>query len=360
MTAQPSRIAFIGSGNIAGPYAESLARHPEVQLVGVFDLDQEKSQAFASAHAIASYANLDELCSDAPDIVVNLTSAPFHYETTRELIERGQTVFSEKPLAMEHSQAAELVDLAVARNQRLAGAPSLWLGAAQLAAADALREGAVGTVRLINAEVNQGRIESWHPAPFTFYQVGPVADAGVYPLTYLTAVFGRIRRVTAVSATLLSTRTTLDGETFEPKSPDAWFIVAEFASGPLLRLTCTFYNDSAAQPRFIEFQGDSGSLRLDDWLLPGSSLSKAEFGEGYSILRETDEDCPLDWSLGVLDLAASLLEDRPHRTRAAHAAHVVEVLDAIAESSRIGAGVDVHSDFESALPLVTEFNDTTN
>lgn len=363
MTAQISRIAFIGSGNIAGPYAESLGRHAELKLVGVFDLDQEKSQAFASAHEISSYLSLDELCADRPDIVVNLTSAPFHYATTRELIERGQTVFSEKPLAMAHVQAEELVALADDHELRLAGAPSLWLGAAQLATAEALRDGAVGAVRLINAEVNQGRIESWHPAPFTFYQVGPVADAGVYPLTYLTAIFGRIRRVTAVSTTALPNRTTLDGQGFEPKTADAWYIVAEFASGPMLRLTCTFYNDSATQPRYIEFHGDNGSLRLDDWLLPGSSISRAAFGSEYSTFRQADENKPLDWSLGVLDLAAAILENRPHRTRATHAAHVVEVLDAIAESARSGAGVDVVSDFESALPpmpVLPALNANTN
>ena len=40
-------------------------------------------------------------------------------------------------------------------------------------------------------------MESWHPNPAPYYEVGPLADVGVYPLTFLTSVFGPVREVTA-------------------------------------------------------------------------------------------------------------------------------------------------------------------
>ena len=49
--------------------------------------------------------------------------------------------------------------------------------------------------RAAYAEVNWGRIESWHPAPQAFYEVGALFDVGVYPLTLLTALFGPARHV---------------------------------------------------------------------------------------------------------------------------------------------------------------------
>ncbi|MFC8521389.1 MULTISPECIES: Gfo/Idh/MocA family oxidoreductase [Micrococcaceae] len=348
-TPSPSRIAFIGCGNIAGPYAESLSRHSELALVGVFDLDESKRRDFAAEHSCTAYSSLDELCADTPDVVVNLTSAPYHYATTLDLIDRGQTVFSEKPLAMNHREAQELVKRADEKNVRLACAPSLWLGAASLSVADAIQSGTIGTVRLIHAEVSQGRIETWHPAPHSFYQVGPVVDAGVYPLTYLTAIFGPIRAVTAVGHSLLEERSTLDGGTFSPATADAWIVVAEFESGPMLRLSCNFYVHSDTNPRAIEFHGDGGSLRLDDWLLPGSSTHQAKFGNSYQI-QAPGEDLPLDWCLGLADIAAALRENRPHRTTGEHAAHVVEVLDAIAQSADKGNRVEVTSSFPSPLP----------
>lgn len=352
------RVAFVGCGNIAGPYAASLARHPELQLVGVFDVDATKRAAFADLNECANYATLDALVADQPDIVVNLTGAKYHYATTRDLLTRGQVVFSEKPLAMTHQEAAELVELAERQGVRLACAPSLWLAEASLAAADAVLAGDVGTVRLVNAEVNQGRIEAWHPAPQAFYDVGPVIDAGVYPLTYLTAVFGPICRVTATSATLIEHHTSMSGKEFDLSTPDAWFVIASFESGPVLRLSCTFFVDSATQPRFVDFHGDSGSLRVDDWIMPGSALETAGYAEKFTPSRPRDATKEIDWSIGLVDLAAAIRDDRPHRNQAAHAAHVVEVLEAINRSAEIGQPVEVHSSFPA--PLHAPASSTTN
>ena len=344
-----SRISFVGCGSIAGPYAACLARHSELGLVGVFDLDVVKRSEFADSHGCADYASLDELCADSPDIVVNLTNAPYHFETTRELLARGHTVFSEKPLSLRYHEAQELVETAAEHSVRLACAPSLWLGRAALTAAEVLSSGSIGSIRLINAEVNQGRIETWHSAPRSFYQVGPVVDAGVYPLTYLTAVFGPIRRVTASSATLLAQRTTVRGEIFNPERADSWIVAAEFESGPILRLTCNFYTNPATNPRTIDFHGDSGTLRLNDWITPGSEIKRAEYGEGFQVLVPGDDSLELDWCLGVADLAKSIRASRPHRTGAEHAAHVVEILEAIQKSAENGTPVGVESHFPSPL-----------
>ncbi len=344
----PSKIAILGAGNIAGPYATCLARHAELRLIGVHDLDAAKRGTFAAAHGCQDYPSLDALCDDAPDIVVNLTSAPFHHATTRELISRGQTVFSEKPLALMHQEAVELVDLARQHKVRLACAPSIWLGAAQLQAAAAVRSGAAGAIRLVTAEVNQGRIELWHPTPASFYQVGPVFDVGVYPLTYLTAILGPVRSISAVSATVMPERTSLAGEPVPVATPDAWLVSAAFESGPLLRLSCNFYVSAKTVPRHIDFHGDVGSLRLEDWILPGAGTMRAAYGEPFATASEAVEQ-EIDWSLGVADLAAAIREDRPHRTTGEHAAHVVEILEAIAASASEGRRVPVRSSFPNPL-----------
>ena len=71
------------------------------------------------------------------------------------------------------------------------------MGDAQETAWSLIAGGAIGNVRVVYAEVNWGRIETWHPRPEPFYAIGPMADVGVYPLTILTAMFGPARRVTA-------------------------------------------------------------------------------------------------------------------------------------------------------------------
>lgn len=340
----PTTLAFIGAGNIAGPYAESIARHEELDLAGVYDVDSAKAAEFAESHAIAHYATIDALEDADIDIVVNLTSAPFHYDVTKQLIERGQSVFSEKPLALTSEQARELVILAAEKGVRLGCAPSLWLGTSAQDAAALVRQGDIGTVRYVTADVNHGRIESWHPAPENFYRVGPVVDVGVYPLAYTTAVLGPIRSVSATATIALPQRVALSGASFEVSTADAWVIAAEFESGALLRLTCNFYVASATEPRRVDFHGDRGSIRTKDFFSPAAGVDRADYGSAYEPLIPA-ADTPQDWALGVAEMAAALEDGRPHRASAEHAAHVVEVLEAIATSAAEGRRVAVGSSF---------------
>lgn len=354
----PTRIAFVGTGNISGPYAASLAQHPELELIGVFDVAQQKAEDFAKEHGVTAYPDLDALGAARPEIVVNLTSAPYHYSTTKDLIARGHTVFSEKPLALTSAEAAELVELAESAGARLSCAPSIWLSPASLRAAELVRGGSVGDVRLVTAEVNQGRIETWHPAPQLFYQVGPVTDAGVYPLTLLTATLGPIVEVTATSAHMLPERTTLDGDVFPVPTPDGWVATARFATGALLRLTCTFFVDSATLPRAVDFHGVDGSLRLHDWVRGDSPISRSDYARPLEVIVEGENVADVDWCLGLADLAASIKEDRPHRVSAAHAAHVVEILEAIARSAESGQRISLSSTFPSPFAATDSAHDS--
>jgi hypothetical protein len=53
----------------------------------------------------------------------------------------------------------------------------------------------------------------------------------------------------------------------------------------------------------------------------------------------------VDWGRALGELAAAIAEDRPHRASGAHAAHVVEILDAVETSVREGRPVEVTSSF---------------
>src|SRR6478736_5174689 len=107
---------------------------------------------------------------------------------TPRALEAGRHVYSEKPLALHPIEARTLVELARSRGLRLGCSPSTFLGEAQQTATALVRSGRLGTVRAIYAEVDWGRIETWHPAPAPFYDVGALFDVGVYPLTLATTM----------------------------------------------------------------------------------------------------------------------------------------------------------------------------
>ena len=139
------------------------------------------------------------------------------------------------------SEARELVELAVTRGLRLGCSPSTILGEAQQTAAAWIRAGRLGPVRAIYADVSWGRIETWHPAPAPFYEVGAMVDVAVYPLTLATAMIGPARSVRAWGWELSPDRVTLDGAPFRIGSPDFIVATVELEGGAVLRLTASFY-----------------------------------------------------------------------------------------------------------------------
>ncbi|MER3553564.1 MAG: gfo/Idh/MocA family oxidoreductase [Meiothermus sp.] len=348
------KLAIVGCGNIAGPYSKDIRKYPELELVGFYDVDISRAQTFAAEHGGKAYDSLSALLADPQvELVVNLTIFDAHYEVVKRALEAGKHVYSEKPLALEYAQAQELVELAKTKGLRLAGAPITFLGEAQQTAMRMVREGQLGPVRMVYAEVNHGRIESWHPNPAPFYAVGPMLDVGVYPLALTTALFGPVRRLTAFAKTLFPHRVTKDGQAFTVEAPDFYVVNLEFASGPLMRLTSNFYISSKTlQGEGIEFHGDKGSLHLHSWFAANSGLEYAEFGGAYApvpLVRPTDSG--IDWARGLVDFAGAIAEGRPSRLTGEHAAHVVEILEATNESARSGKTVELRSEFTPPAPM---------
>jgi predicted dehydrogenase len=335
----PLGLGIVGTGNIAGGYARDALTHPEIRLVAATDLDPTRAAAFAETHACRAHASLDELLADdAVDIVLNLTVHQAHHEVTKRALEAGRHVYSEKPLALRYEEARELVDLAAAQGVRLGCSPSTFLGEAQQTAAALIRGGRLGTVRAIYAEVNWGRIETWHPAPVPFFEVGALVDVGVYPLTLVTTMLGRARSVRAWGWDLKPDRTRIDGTPFRIGSPDLVVVAVELASGPILRLTTSFYvGRPAKEIGSLEFHGDKASLALGSFQDFDASVELGPYGGSYEPIPPVRPGFRgIAWARGVAEMAAAIDEGRPHRTSAEQAAHVVEIIEGAATSMAEG------------------------
>ena len=110
------RIAIAGCGFVSDYYLKTLPLHPDLTLVGCLDQNPQRSQRLSKNQGIREYGTLEEMLADPQvDIVLNLTNPRAHYGLTRAALEAGKHVYSEKPLAMEISQAKELVSLEIGR-----------------------------------------------------------------------------------------------------------------------------------------------------------------------------------------------------------------------------------------------------
>jgi predicted dehydrogenase len=347
-------VAIIGCGNIAGPYSDDLPNYEEINLLGVADVDGARAQEFAEKHNTRAYESVDELLADPEvQLVVNLTTQHAHKEVTTRCLEAGKHVWSEKPLAMTYEDAVGLVELARERGLRLGCSPFMLMGEGEQTAWKWLREGKLGQVRLIFAEVNWGRIESWHPEPESFYRAGPLFDVGVYPLSIITAIFGPARRVTAYGRIVHPDRTTQEGKPFRVEALDYVVASIELEGGEIVRLTSDFYvSNMSTRQTGIEFHGDLGSLQLASWHIFNSKVLFAPFDkplEDVELIRHPHKGVP--WGRGIWEMVSAILEGRPHRFTGEHAAHITEILCAATESATTGKPVEIRSSFPAPAPM---------
>lgn len=348
------RIGIVGAGNIATPYARTIAAADGLELVAVTDAIEGRAAQLAAEFGGFAHSTLEALLADANvDTVVNLTAAVAHAEVTAAALEAGKHVHSEKPLALSHAEAKTLVDLAEKRGLGLSASPATLLGESQQTMWKLVRDGALGRVRVAYAEANWGRVESWHPSPGTLHAVGAMGDVGVYPIAILTAIFGPVRRVTAFATTLVPERVDKFGMPFTIERPDIEVAALELESGLVARVTASFYVGPGYQ-RGLELHGDEGILHLPNWgEFDGRILlSRTGVAEGYEPVEPVRPAYHgIDWSRALVDLSEAVGEGRPPRASGAHAAHVVEILDAVDASSRDGGAVDVRSSFPQPEPL---------
>ena len=349
-------IGIAGTGNIAGGYVDDIVTHPEIRLVAATDLDASRAAAFGEAHDCRIHRSLDELLADpAVDIVVNLTVHQAHYAITKQALEAGKHVYSEKPFALRTEQAWELVELARSRGLRLGCSPATFLGEAQQTAAGVIRSGRLGKVRAIYADVSWGRLETWHPAPQAFHEVGALFDVGVYPLTLVTTMIGPATSVGASGWELMPDRQTLSGERFRIGSPDLVVSTVELQGGAVLRLTTSFYVGAPVKGQgSIEFHGDDASLFLGSFQNFDAEVEVGPFGGDYAPVELVRPGpARIAWARGVAEMAQAMAEGRPHRASAEQAAHVVEILEAAARSVADGGRrVSISSTF-SPPPLLS-------
>ena len=354
--APPLRVVVVGCGNIAGQYGEALNRCPEIKILGAQDLDPVRAKDWVAKHGGRAYASLDEVLADPlVEAVVNLTIQQAHVEVVTRCLQAGKHVHSEKPLASTYAEAKKLVELAAAKNVRLSCAPVTWLGEAQQTAWKLIREGRIGPPRVAYATVDWGRIESWHPNPAPFYAAGPVFDVAVYPLSLLTAWFGPVKKVTAGGGLLLPGRVTKDGKPFTITTEDWLGAVLEFASGLQCRLTANMYVMNPSQwQATLDLHGDTGSINTE-WFAATAPVRFCANGGTYRRLPPVRPSAGtgrwyVDWAAGVVGLWHGLRTGQPHPTGGAHAAHVVEIMEAVHTSAREGRAVLLVSNFPAAVP----------
>lgn len=104
------RVAFVGGGMVSDLHQAALASTPEMQLIGVYDIDPSVTEQRAREWGVKGYASLSELLGDdAIDAVYVLTPAETHVRIALECLERGRHVLVEKPVSDDPDEIKRLI-----------------------------------------------------------------------------------------------------------------------------------------------------------------------------------------------------------------------------------------------------------
>jgi predicted dehydrogenase len=108
-------VAVVGTGFIGPVHVEALKRIG-VTVVGILGSNPTKSRTAADALGLPkAYATYGEVLADDGVSAVHLAVPNrFHYDMAKRALQSGKHVMCEKPLAMDTTESAELVEIAAA------------------------------------------------------------------------------------------------------------------------------------------------------------------------------------------------------------------------------------------------------
>jgi len=353
-------VGVVGAGNISDQYLSHLTTFPDFDVLFVADLDAERAATQAEKYGVPASGSLAELLTnDRIQLVINLTIPAAHVEVSLAALNSGKHVWSEKPMALDRSGAAQLLEAAKKNGVRLGIAPDTFLGAGIQTGLNAIRSGSIGEPLTSLTIFQTAGPDSWHPDPaFLFAKgAGPLFDMGPYYITTLVQIFGQVARVTATSSKSQQTRFVgsgpKKGSSFPVEEPTQVTALIEFSSGAS---AVSIFSFEAAHEvtGFVEITGSKGAITLPD---------PNDF-DGESVLYLPEQEPQKvaaignthGRGLGALNMMQSFMAGTDHVASAELGNHVLDILISISESAQQKEAIAVFSTLDKTASLDPEWD----
>ena len=361
-------VGVIGCGNISKAYFSLAPLFKGIEMRAGADIDMDAARARAREFGVRAETVEELLQDDEIDIVVNLTIPAVHYEVSRQALDAGKHVYSEKPFVLSVKEGLDLKKRAEKRQLRVGSAPDTFLGGAHQLARHLIDSGKVGRITSGTCHVMSHGMEHWHPNPDFYFQpgAGPILDLGPYYVSDLIQLIGPVKQVVAIS-TIPSTERTITskpraGEKVPVNTPTTIHAVLEFVNGAVVSLDASWdvWKHGHAP---IELYGEEGTLFVPDPNFFGGDVRYTKRDSGSKALPKWDHPLGVPnqkhgdsmlanyRTAGLTDMAIAIQEGRPHRCSMEAALHAVEVMTGILKSGETGKFVTMQTTCERPAAL---------
>ena len=362
--AVPVKCGVIGCGNISSTYLRNLRNLHTIEVVACADQILERAQERAKEYGVPHACSVEELLADPSiELVLNLTIPKAHAAIALAALAAGKHVYNEKPLATQRPEAKEMLDLARSKGLRIGCAPDTFLGGGLQTCRKLIDEGAIGRPIAATAFFAGHGPEGWHPDPDFFFQpgAGPMLDMGPYYLTALVSMLGPVRRVGGATAISFPERTITSqphrGEKIVVNTPTHLSGMLEFASGAIGAIITSFDVWATNLPK-LEIYGSEGSLSMPD---PNTFKGPVRiFRASEKVWKDVDlthgftEDTR---GIGITEMAHAIRSGKPHRATGEMAYHILDIMQAVDDSSKAGRHMELNSACARPEPLPATSND---
>lgn len=341
------RVGIIGLG-IGQQHIDGWRQHPRVDVVAIADPDAARLAQVGDRHAInARHADaLTMLAIEALDVVSLCVPNKYHLPLTLAAINAGCHVLCEKPMALSAAEGQQMLSAAHAAGKRLMINFSYRFSAQSRALKAQVDAGFFGDFYFGRSVWHRRRgmpgFGGWFGQK-ALAGGGPLIDLGVHRLDLALWLMGYPQPTWVMGSTydpLARAAAAQSGKAFDVEDLAAGFI--RFENGATLVLEASW----AAHIREAELM----ETRL---LGTRAGLLQHNVGEGYDFdahMFYEQGGAQYDLRLhptgavglsGMHDYAQAILTDTPHPAPGEQGLVVMQILDAIYESARSGAPVNI-------------------
>jgi predicted dehydrogenase len=321
------KVAILGCGGMAGAHARRLKPNPDVQIVGLSDVDEPRVQAFITRH-LADYEKKPAIFTDParmyseakPDAVVIVTPHTLHYEHGMQALEAGCHVLMEKPMVTESGQAHKLAEFVKKTGKILTIGYNTPCTPAFRYLRDVVRKKELGKLETVTGWLaqnwKQGTTGSWRQDP-ALSGGGQMYDSGAHLFNSL--VWTVEQPVSEVFAFIdnMGTPVDINGT-----------VNIRFANGTLANITIVGNCPNDGAGMYLTFE--NGRVEVDGW--GGSYIKLFRRGEGQV------KELPLTGQTQSPDdnFIDAILGRAEPQTTPINGVIQSELMDAIYESAKTG------------------------
>ncbi len=323
------RVAFLGTGGIAGKHSQELKTMPGIELVGACDVSTEAVQKFID-HTLTGVATPPAIFIDPaemyaqckPDAVVICTPHTMHFNHCMQALDAGCHVLVEKPMVTQADHAYALRDKVEQTGKILIVGYNTSCSGEFLYLRNAIRDQTLGKLELVNGFLSQGWLSAvqglWRLNP-KLSGGGQAYDSGAHLLNSLCwSVGANISEVFAMTDNL--------GTEVDINSA----IMIRFDNGVLANITIS--GNCPSNGADLHYLFTEGRVDIDGWAATWMNVYEGNNSEPIDvpITPEMDAGSPVN---NFVDAIRGKSEPR---TPPVYGIIQSELMDAIYESARTG------------------------